>query len=153
MARGKPKLPGTPARQRRARVGAKRGRRPPKFGGVLLDLRDSLALAEQCRRVLKGKDFSGQRWLEIVKDVDPDLRFMARLQILDAIVVYLQSAGKPVNRETLARDMAMQKVATLERIQQRINTSLRSGKLALFPDHKIGLPEWKSGAAAAGGKR
>jgi predicted XRE-type DNA-binding protein len=116
---------------------------PPRIGAVLLELRNALMRAERCRRFLEQQDFSQERWMEIVSDVDSDLRFMVRPQILDAIVKHLKNAGQPVRRRVLVRDLAVLKVSTLERVQQAITTSLRSRKLALFPNNSIGLPEWK----------
>ncbi len=81
--------------------------------------------------------------MEIAAEVDPEFRFMVRPQILDAIVERLESAGKPVSRAALARDLAALKVGALERVQQTITTSLRARKLARFANHAIGLPEWK----------
>jgi len=117
--------------------------RPPRIGAVLLKLRNALIRAERCRQVLNQQDFSHQRWMEIVTDVHPDLRFMVRPQILDAILKHLESADKPVSRAALARELAIQKVGTIERIRQCISTSLRTRKLALFPNNTVGLPQWK----------
>ena len=56
-----------------------------------------------------------------MKDIDPHLRFMARPQLLDAIIVYLQSAGGPVDRDQLAHELSAQKVDTLERVRRVIS--------------------------------
>lgn len=118
-----------------------RSRRVDKFGETLLELRDALRKAESCRRTLQGKGFPQRRWLEIVKDIDPHLRFMARPQLLDAIIVYLQSAGGPVDRDQLARELSAQKVDTLERVRRVISQNLDNGRLVLHPGNKIGLPQ------------
>jgi hypothetical protein len=118
-------------------------RQPPKIGAALLKLRNALMRAEQCRQMLNQQDFSHERWMEIVTDVHPDLRFMVRPQILDAILKKIQSAGKPVSRAALARELVAQKVGTIERVRHCIITSLRTGKLSLFANNTIGLPEWK----------
>jgi hypothetical protein len=122
--------------------------RAARIGPVLLELRNALRRAERCRRVLKRFGFSEQRWLEIVKDVDPNLRFMVRPQILDAIVTHLLSVGEPVGKEELAHKLFAERVESLERIRQSITVSLRSRKLANWPHNKIGLPEWKKRADA-----
>src|SRR5438876_6234194 len=118
-------------------------RRVAKVGAVLLALRNAVRRAERCRRLLKQCGFSERRWQEIVKDVDPELRFMVRPQILDAIVAQLKSVGKPVGRKELERKLSAQGAGSFERIRQSITASLRSGKLALFGQEKIGMPEWK----------
>jgi hypothetical protein len=118
-------------------------RQPPKLGANLLELRDALVRAEYSRQRLMENGFSQQRWIEIVNDVNPGLRFAARPQVLDAIVIYLQGSGKPVSRRLLVRVVAIQTMWTFERIHHAINVSLRAGKLILFPRNAIGLPEWK----------
>ena len=111
-------------------------------GALLLDLRNALQQAERCRLALRDLGYSHERWQEIVKDVDPELRFVLRPQVLDAIVTYLQSIGKPVKRPTLIRSLNTQGAGTLQRIQQSITVHLRAGNLALFQGKKIGLPTW-----------
>ncbi|HEY7403661.1 MAG TPA: hypothetical protein VIB39_09080 [Candidatus Angelobacter sp.] len=112
-------------------------------GELLLDLRDALQRAQRCRLALQGLGYSHKRWQEIVRDIDPDLRFALRPQILDAILSHLQGAGKPVNRKALTRILHMQEVGTLQRIRQAITLNLRSGNLLLYPGNRIGLPAWK----------
>ena len=130
-----------------------RGKRPTlrekevrqgRIGMVLLDLRSAILKAERCRRTLTFYGLSDRRWLEIVKDIDPNLRFMARPQEMDAIVVYLESAGEPVTRSQLVNEMAQRGIGTMERIRQVIRFNLQTGKLKLFPDHRIGLPKQES---------
>ena len=125
-----------------------RGKRPTlrekemqqgRIGMVLLDLRSAILKAERCRRNLALYGLSERRWLEIVKDIDPNLRFMARPQLMDAIVVYLESAGHTVEKAQLVREMANRGVGTPERIRQVIRFNLQNGKLKLSPDSKIGL--------------
>ena len=89
-------------------------------GAVLLDLRNALQQAERCRLALRALGYSQARWQEIVRDVDPELRFALRPQVLDA-----QGAGIP------------------QRIKQSITQHLRSGYLMLYTGNKVGLPEWK----------
>ena len=117
--------------------------RPPKIGAVLLDLRDALVTAERCRRALGKRQFSLERWLEIVRDIDPNLRFMVRPQILDAIVTYLQSAQEPPSRKVLVHELALQGVGTMGQIDHAMANHLRSGKLLRFADDTIGLPPEK----------
>jgi hypothetical protein len=109
----------------------------------LLDLRNALQQAERCRLALKVLGYSQTRWQEIVKDVDSELRFVLRPQILDAIITRLQSIGEPVNRQELVRDLNAQGGGIPQRIKQSITLSLRSGNLMLYPGNKIGLPTWK----------
>jgi hypothetical protein len=78
------------------------------IGALLLDLRNALQQAERCRLALKALGFSQARWQEIVRDVDPEMRFALRPQILDAIITYLQSVGGPINRQELVRDLNAQ---------------------------------------------
>jgi len=118
-------------------------------GALLLDLRNALQQAERCRLALRDLGYTHERWQEIVKDVDPELRFILRPQVLDAIVVYLQSVGKPVKRQTLIRSLNTQGAGTLQRIQQSITIHLRAGNLVLFPGKKIGLPVWMDRGEAA----
>ena len=90
--------------------------------------------------------YSQTRWQEIVKDVDPELRFVLRPQILDAIITRLQSVGEPVNRKWLSRELSTQGVEKRQRIQQCITLNSRAGNLVLCPGKKIGLSEWKQQA-------
>jgi len=112
-------------------------------GALLLDLRNALQQALRCRLALKALGYSQARWQEIVRDVDPDLRFVLRPQILDAIVTHLQSVGGPVHRQELVRDLNAQGAGIPQRIKQSITQNLRSGTLLLFPGNKVGLPAWK----------
>lgn len=114
-------------------------------GALLLDLRNALQQAERCRLALIALGYSQTRWQEIVKDVDPELRFVLRPQILDAIITRLQSIGEPVNRHDLVRDLNKQGAGIPQRIKQSITQNLRAGNLGLFPGNKIGLAEWKDG--------
>src|SRR5262249_39843422 len=97
------------------------------IGQLLLDLRDALQRAQRCRWALQRLRYSDKRWQEIVRDVDPELRFALRPQMLDAIISHLQSVGKPVNRRTLARVLHLQAAGPLQRIRQTITLNLRSG--------------------------
>jgi hypothetical protein len=112
-------------------------------GALLLDLRNALQQAEHCRLALQALGYSHTRWQEIVRDVDPDLRFVLRPQILDAIITHLQSVGVPVHRQELVRDLNAQGAGIPQRIKQSITQNLRSGALVLFSGQKIGLPAWK----------
>jgi hypothetical protein len=112
-------------------------------GALLLDLRDALRQAERCRLALKRLGYSQERWQEIVREVDPELRFVLRSQILDAIVTHLLSVGEPVNRQELVRDLNAQGAGIPQRIQQSITSNLRSGNLTLHAGNMIGLPAWK----------
>ena len=47
-------------------------------GALLIDLRNALQQAERCRLALRDLGYSHERWQEIVKDVDPELRFGRR---------------------------------------------------------------------------
>lgn len=112
-------------------------------GAILLDLRNALRRAERCRRALSNLGYSPQRWQEIVKDVDPELRFMVRPKMLDAIIIYLRSVGEPVSRNSLVHDLSTQAAGDLRRIRQSITANLLSKNLVMNADNKIGLPEWK----------
>ncbi|MBZ5508781.1 MAG: hypothetical protein LAO78_25250 [Acidobacteriia bacterium] len=79
-----------------------------------------------------------------MKDVDPELRFVLRPQILDAIITRLQSVGEPIDRHELVRDLNAQGVGIPQRIKQSITHGLRSEHLMLCPGNKVGLPEWKN---------
>ena len=113
-------------------------------GALLLDLRNALQQAERCRLALISLGYSQKRWQEIVKDVDPELRFIVRPQILDAIITHLQSIGQPVDRQELVRDLNEQGAGVPQRIKQSITHGLRSEHLTLYPGNKVGLPEWKN---------
>jgi len=52
-----------------------------------------------------------------VKDVNPELRFVLRPQILDAIITRLQSVGGPVERHQLVRDLIAQGAGVPQRIK------------------------------------
>jgi hypothetical protein len=112
-------------------------------GAVLLDLRNGLQQVERCRLVLRALGYSQVRWQEIVRDVNPELRFALRPQILDAIITHLQSVGGPVNRQELVRDLNAQGAGIPQRIKRSITHNLRSGYLMLYTGNKVGLPEWK----------
>ncbi len=58
-------------------------------------------------------------------------------------ISHLKDAGKPVNRNALARALHMQEAGTLQRIRQTITLNLRSGNLLLLSGNRIGLPAWK----------
>jgi hypothetical protein len=90
--------------------------------------------------------FPQNRWQEIVNDVNPELRFVVRGQMLDPIVAYLKSAGKPVERNRLARALYNQATGPMQRIRQSITANLRTGNLTLHSGNKVGLPAWKNTA-------
>ncbi|HEY2168770.1 MAG TPA: hypothetical protein VGJ30_04035, partial [Candidatus Angelobacter sp.] len=90
--------------------------------------------------------FPQSRWQEIVNDVNPELRFVLRSQMLDTIIAYLKSAGKPVERNRLARALHTQAAGPMQRIRQSITTNLRIGNLTLHSGSKVGLPAWKKTA-------
>lgn len=79
-----------------------------RVGPVLLELSNALREVERCRTTLKAMGFSQKRWQEIVNEVNPELRFVLRAQVMDLIVGYLKSAGKPVERNQLARALYTQ---------------------------------------------
>jgi hypothetical protein len=112
-----------------------------KIGTVLLDLHDAIRSAQQCRQTLYALGVSRKEWMEIVEDVDPDLRFLARPQELDIIVAVLEKAGKPLGREALARRCLVQGGSSRQ-VRYCIHRYLRNGRLTLYPGDKIGLPEW-----------
>lgn len=114
-----------------------------KIGTVLLDLHDAIRSAQQCRQTLHALGISQKEWLEIVQEVDPDVRFLARPQGLDAIVALLQKAGKPLGREVLVRMLLMQGGSSRQ-VRYRIHEYLRDGRLTLYRGDKIGLPEWNT---------
>jgi hypothetical protein len=115
-------------------------------GPVLLTLRNALTEVERCRIALKAMGFPQNRWQEIVNDVNPELRFVLRNQMLDPIVAYLKSAGKPVERNRLARALYNQAAGPIQRIRQSITMNLRAGNLTLHSGNKVGLPSWKNKA-------
>ena len=90
--------------------------------------------------------FSQKRWQEIINDVNPELRFVLRSQMLDAIIAYLKSAGKPVEKTRLTRALYAQGAGPMQRIRQSITINLRAGNLTLHPGNKVGLPAWKKAA-------
>jgi hypothetical protein len=119
------------------------GARPAaSVGTLLLTLRNALQQVEYCRIALKGMGYSQKHWQEIVNDVNPELRFVLQGQMLDPIVAYLKSAGKPIERTRLARALYAQAAGPIQRIKQSITTNLRSGNLILYPGNKVGLPTW-----------
>ncbi|HZD95484.1 MAG TPA: hypothetical protein VE133_14575 [Candidatus Sulfotelmatobacter sp.] len=111
-------------------------------GVILLELHRALRTAERCRVTLRELGYSQKCWQEIVKDVNPELRFMLRPQILDDIITHLQSVGKPMDRTALAHRLNLQGAGQLMRIKQTITANLRSGNLKRFGENKIGLPAW-----------
>lgn len=112
-------------------------------GTILLDLRNALRRADKCRRALTRLGYSQQRWQEIVNDVEPELKFLVRPKVLDAITIYLRSKRRPVEKNLLIREIGARGGRSIQRIRQAITTNLRSGKLILFNGDRIGLPEWK----------
>jgi hypothetical protein len=115
-----------------------------KIGTVLLDLHDAIRSAQQCRQTLHALGISRKEWLEIVQDVDPDMRFMARPQVLDIIVALLEKAGKPLGREALVRTLLVQGAGSSRQVRFCIHGYLRYGSLTLHRGDKIGLPEWST---------
>lgn len=116
------------------------------IGPILLDLSNALQEVERCRIALTAMGFSQKRWQEIVNDVNPELRFVLRAQMLDPIVVYLKSVGKPVERNRLTRALYNQAAGPMQRIRQSITANLRAGNLTLHQGNKVGLPAWKNKA-------
>jgi hypothetical protein len=114
----------------------------PCVGPILLDLRNALRRAERCRRALSDMGYSHQRWQEIVNDVDPELRFMVRPNMLDKIITYLRSAGEPVDRNSLVQNVSAQTAVALRRIRQIVTANLHNTNLVLYDNNKVGLPEW-----------
>jgi len=114
-----------------------------KIGTVLLALHDAIRSAQHCRQTLHALGISRKQWLEIVQDVDPDLRFLARPQILDVIVTLLQKAGKPLGREALLRTLIAQGGSSRQ-VRYCMHEYLRNGSLRLYRGDKIGLPEWSA---------
>lgn len=115
-------------------------------GPILLNLCNALREVERCRIALKAMGFPHNRWQEIVNDVNPELRFVLRAQTLDAIVAYLKSAGKPLERNRLARALHKQGAGPMQRIRQSITLNLRAGHLTLHSGSRVGLPAWKKKA-------
>lgn len=113
------------------------------IGAVLLTLRNALQQVERCRISLQSMGYPQKRWQEIVNDVNPELRFIVQSQMLDPIIAYLKSVGKPVNRNRLARELYAQAAGPMQRIRQSITMNLRSGNLTLHYGNKVGLPDWK----------
>lgn len=134
MVRGKRKEPKIDSVQTGSPVGASAGK-------LLLDLRDALHRAKRCRVALSGLGYSREEWQEIVKDIDPELRFVLRPQLFDAILVYLESVGKPVSKAALVRALFALGTGTPQRIRQSITLNLRCGNLRPYPGNKIGLPQ------------
>jgi len=112
-------------------------------GPLLLDLHDALQRAERCRVALLGQGYSRENWQEIVRDVNPELRFVLSPRLLDRTISYLESIGRPLSRKSLTHALHLQGAGTLQRIRQSITSNLRSGNLAHFPGYKVGLPAWK----------
>lgn len=115
-------------------------------GPLLITLRNALREVERCRITLKAMGYPQSRWQEIVNDVNPELRFVLRSQMLDAIMAYLKSARKPVERNRLARALYAQGAGPMQRIRQSITTNLRIGNLTLYSGNKVGLSTWKNPA-------
>jgi len=113
------------------------------IGPLLLNLNNALQQVELCRISLRAMGYPQKRWQEIVNDVNPELRFVLQSQMLDPIIAYLKSVGKPVNRNKLARDLYAQAVGPIQRIRQSITMNLRSGNLTHHSGNKVGLPAWK----------
>jgi hypothetical protein len=111
-------------------------------GPLLLDLHNALQRAERCRVALLRLGYSREHWQEIVRDVNPELRFVLSPRLLDRTITYLESVGRPLSRKSLTRALHLQGAA-LQRIRQSITSNLRSGNLAHFPGYKVGLPAWK----------
>lgn len=114
-----------------------------KIGTVLLDLHDAIRSAQQCRQTLHALGISRKEWMEIVQDVDQDLRFLARPQMLDIIVAFLEKAGKPVGREVLVQALLVHGGSSRQ-VRDCLHGYLRNKSLILYRGDKIGLPEWSS---------
>jgi hypothetical protein len=112
-------------------------------GPLLLELHNALQRAERCRVALLRLGYSREHWQEIVRDVNPELRFVLSPRLLDRTITYLESVGRPLSRKSLTRALHLQGAGTLQRIRQSITSNLRSGNLARFPGYKVGLPAWK----------
>lgn len=113
------------------------------MGALLLRLSNALHEVEYCRIALRTIGFPQNRWQEIVNDVNPELRFVVRGQMLDPIVAYLKSAGKPVERNRLVRALYNQAAGSMQRIRQVISINLKAGNLTLHSGNRVGLPAWK----------
>ena len=116
-----------------------------KIGTVLLDLHDAIRRAQQCRQTLHAAGILRSEWMEIVQDVDPGMRFLARPQMLDVIVAILEKAGKPLDRAALVRALLVQGGSSRQ-VRYSIHGYLRDGSLTLYQGDKIGLPEWSTTA-------
>lgn len=114
-----------------------------KIGTVLLALHNAIRSAQQCRQTLHTLGISRKEWQEIVQDVNPDMRFLARPQGLDVIVALLEKAGKPLVREALVRMLLVQGGSSRQ-ARYRIHGYLQDGRLTLYRGDKIGLPEWST---------
>jgi hypothetical protein len=134
MTRKEPKNPEVPGSARAA----------ASVGTLLLTLCNALRQVERCRIALKAMGYSQKRWQEIVNDVNPELRFVLRSQMLDPIIAYLKSVGKPVDRSRLTRALYAQAAGPMQRIRQSITLNLRAGNLTLHEGNKVGLPAWKN---------
>lgn len=129
---------------RQVRIQSKSGRPIAiSVGPVLLDLQGALQRVERCRVALFRLGYSRQHWQEIVRDVNPELRFVLGPRLLDRTLTYLESVGRPVSRKSLTHALHSQGAGPLQRIRQSITSNLRSGNLAHFPGYKVGLPAWK----------
>jgi hypothetical protein len=117
-----------------------------KIGTVLLDLHDAIRNAQRCRQTLHALGISRKEWMEIVQDVHPDLRFLARPQMLDVIVALLEKAGNPLGREVLVRMLLVQGGSSRQ-VRDCIHGYLRNGSLMLFRGDKIGLRKWAASHA------
>ena len=116
-----------------------------KIGTVLLGLHDAIRSAQKCRQTLHAEGISRYEWMELVQDVDPGLRFLARPQLLDPIVALLEKAGKPLERAALVRALLVQGGSSRQ-VRYSIHGYLRDGNLTLYQGDKIGLPEWTTTA-------
>lgn len=116
-----------------------------KIGTALLDLHDAIRSAQHCRQTLHAVGISRNEWMEIVQDVDPGMRFLARPQLLDIIVALLEKAGKPLDRAVLVRALLVQGGSSRQ-VRYSIHGYLRDGNLTLYQGDKIGLPEWSTTA-------
>jgi hypothetical protein len=114
-----------------------------KIGTVLLDLHNAIRNAQRCRQALHALGISRKEWQEIVQDIDPDMRFLARPQVLDVIVALLEKARKPLDREALVRTLLLQGRSSRE-VRDCIHGYLRNGSLTLYRGDKIGLRKWST---------
>jgi hypothetical protein len=55
----------------------------------------------------------------------------------------MESVGKPVPRQSLARVLLKQEVGPPQRIQQAITANLRGGILVLHSGDRVGLAAWQ----------